>query len=106
MPLPSVVWVLPFAAILVAIAAMPLAAPHFWESNRRKGAVVGLIALPVLVRLLVANPAALEHAAVEYASFMALIGSLYVVSAGILVEGDIEATPRVNATLLLMGAVL
>ena len=29
-------WVLPFAAMLLAIAVGPLWAPHHWESNRTK----------------------------------------------------------------------
>ena len=38
--------------------------------------------------------------------FMVLLGSLFVVSGGILVTGDIEAKPVVNATFLAVGAVL
>ncbi|HVY61234.1 MAG TPA: sodium:proton antiporter, partial [Planctomycetota bacterium] len=105
-PFPSMLWILPFAATLLAIAALPLAAPHFWERNRNKALVVGGLALPVLFRLLAVNRGALAHVAREYVSFMALVGSLYVISAGILVEGDIEAKPRVNALILLLGAVL
>ena len=39
-------WTLfPFAGLLLAIAIVPLAAPHFWESNRNKGVVVTLLFL-------------------------------------------------------------
>ena len=64
-------------------AVLPLAAPRFWESNRRKGIVTGLLAAPVLALLLARDPRALAHAAQEYASFIALLGSLFVISAGI-----------------------
>ena len=37
---------LPFLAILLLIALMPALAPHWWESNRNRGIVMGLIALP------------------------------------------------------------
>jgi hypothetical protein len=42
------VWtVLPFVFLLLAIAILPLLLPHFWESNRNKGLVAALLALPV-----------------------------------------------------------
>jgi hypothetical protein len=42
------VWsVVPFAGLLLAIAALPLAAPHFWESNRNRARVAAAAALPV-----------------------------------------------------------
>jgi len=52
------------------------------------------------------NPTALVHAGVDYVSFLILLGSLFVISGGILVTGDIEATPRVNTVFLAIGAVL
>ena len=30
---PSLIWIAPFASLLLGIAVIPLAAPHFWESN-------------------------------------------------------------------------
>jgi Na+/H+ antiporter NhaD/arsenite permease-like protein len=42
----------------------------------------------------------------DYLSFILLLGSLYVISGGILVTGDIRATPASNALFLLIGAVL
>ena len=33
---PGFAWVLPFVALLLCIAVVPLAAPAFWESNLRK----------------------------------------------------------------------
>ena len=47
--------VLPFAGLLLSIAILPLLAPHFWESNRNKGLVAGLFALPVALYLLLAH---------------------------------------------------
>jgi Na+/H+ antiporter NhaD/arsenite permease-like protein len=98
--------VLPFVAMLLAIGFMPLLAARWWESLRRKAILTGLIALPVLVFLILWSPAHLAHTIREYSSFICLLGSLYVISGGILLTGDIRATPRVNATFLLCGAVL
>jgi Na+/H+ antiporter NhaD/arsenite permease-like protein len=103
---PVVWWTAPFVAMLLCIAILPLLAPHFWESNARKLAVSALLGLPVLVLYAVNHPAALVHTAEEYFSFIVLLGSLFVVSGGILITGDLEATPRVNAAFLATGAVL
>jgi Na+/H+ antiporter NhaD/arsenite permease-like protein len=98
--------VLPFALLLLAIAVMPLAAAHWWEHNRNKAIVGGVLSLPVVVYLLRAAPEALAHSLVEYASFVALLGALYVVAGGIRVTGDLRATPLTNTLLLAAGAVL
>ena len=60
---PRLAWALPFAALLLAIAVLPLAAPAFWESNLRKLGVAALLGAPVLVLYLRAHPEALVHAA-------------------------------------------
>jgi Na+/H+ antiporter NhaD/arsenite permease-like protein len=103
---PGVAWTLPFAAMLLAIALLPLAAPDFWSSNLRKLAIGAVLGLPVLVLYARHHPAALAHAAGDYLSFIILLGSLFVVSGGVLVTGDIEARPSVNTAFLAVGAVL
>jgi Na+/H+ antiporter NhaD/arsenite permease-like protein len=103
---PSPMWALPFAAMLLAIAVLPLALPRFWESNLRKLGVALVLALPVLVLYLRARPEALVHVAHDYVSFIVLLGGLFVISGGVFLEGDLEATPRTNALFLLTGAVL
>jgi hypothetical protein len=70
---PPVAWGLPFMALLLGIAILPLAAPRFWESNLRKLAVSVLLGLPVLVLYLSHHPQALVHAGTDYASFMILL---------------------------------
>jgi Na+/H+ antiporter NhaD/arsenite permease-like protein len=103
---PSLPWAVPFVALLLAIAVLPLAAPHFWESNLRKLAVAAVLGLPVLVLYLRMHPETLVHAALDYVSFIVLLGGLFVISGGILLEGDLEATTRTNAALLGIGALL
>jgi Na+/H+ antiporter NhaD/arsenite permease-like protein len=101
---PAAGWALPFAGLLLAIAILPLAAPHFWDSNLKKLAVAGALALPVLWLYAQVRPDALGHAASDYVSFIILLGGLFVISGGILLEGDLEATTRTNALLLGAGA--
>ena len=103
---PAIAWALPFAVLLLAIALLPLAAPRFWESNLRKLAVAALLSLPVLALYLGARPEALVHAARDYVSFIVLLGGLFVISGGVMLEGDLQATTRTNALLLGAGALL
>ena len=98
--------VLPFAALLLAIAVLPLAAPHFWEKNRWKAVVAAALALPVAGWLLATRPALIAHAAVEYGSFIALLGALFVIAGGIHVAGDVEGRPATNTAILATGALL
>ena len=98
--------VLPFALLLAAIAVLPLAASHFWESNRNKAIVAGLLSLPILAYVGLAHAESLLHSGVEYVSFIALLGALFVVAGGIHLDGDLEGRPEINAGILLLGAVL
>ena len=97
---------LPFVAMLLAIAILPLAAPHWWEPNRNKLIVSAGLGLPVLVLYLGRQPTALVHMGGDYVSFVVLLGGLYAIAGGILLRGDLEATPAVNGTFLGAGALL
>jgi Na+/H+ antiporter NhaD/arsenite permease-like protein len=99
--------VLPFALLLLAVAVLPLAAHDWWHSNRNKAIVAAALGLPVLGWLLATGRTTpLLHAGEEYVSFVVLLGSLFVVSGGVCVEGDLRATPRANATILALGGLL
>jgi len=97
--------VLPFLVLLLCIALMPLFAAHFWEHHYPKVAV-GLGLLTVLYFGVKQDWHPLVHAAHEYVSFMALIGSLYVISGGIGIRVKGEATPLRNTVFLAIGALL
>ncbi len=101
---------LPFALLLLAIALLPLAAPHFWESNRNKGLISAALSLPfaawLVLRFGSAGARAIEHSMLDYLSFMALLGSLFVISGGIYVRGSLAGTPLSNSVFLAIGAVL
>lgn len=98
--------VAPFAILLACIAILPLAASHFWESDRNKALVAGALSVPVVIWLLMNEPAGLAHTAHEYVSFVILLGSLYTISGGIHFAGDLRATPSTNTAMLALGAVL
>ena len=107
MPAPLPLYsVLPFVAMLLAIAFLPLTLPHWWEPNRNKLAISAGLGLPVLLLYMVREPGALVHMAGDYASFIVLLIGLYVIAGGILLRGDLEATPAVNSAFLGTGAAL
>lgn len=103
------VWsALPFAALLLGIAVLPLVVGHWWHANRSKGIVTAGLALPVAVFLLSqpGGTGALLHGLEEYVSFIALLTALYVIAGGIVVAGDLPAHPLTNVLFLACGAVL
>lgn len=103
---PSIWMVLPFVTLLLCIALMPLLAAEFWEHHYPKIAIsLGLITACYYL-IVMKDVQSLLHAAAEYISFMALVGSLYVISGGIKITVKGEATPMANTIFLLVGAVL
>src|SRR6266446_61066 len=103
---PPIYAVIPFIAMLMAIAVCPLWIPHWWEPNRNKLVVAAAFGLPILALYLARRPGALRSMAEEYVSFIILLGGLYVISGGILLRGDLTATPFVNTAFLALGSLL
>jgi Na+/H+ antiporter NhaD/arsenite permease-like protein len=102
----SIGWVTPFLALLIAIAVVPFINRHWWEHNYHYvsfglGAVVAvyyMFGLHHAERLL--------GTLVEYFSFIALIGSLFVVAGGIHIQIKGRSRPLANTFLLAIGAVI
>jgi Na+/H+ antiporter NhaD/arsenite permease-like protein len=104
--LPSVYMVVPFILLLLLIAIGPLFFHHFWESHYPKIAI-GLGGVTAIYYLsFLGDPHSLLHSLSEYLAFIALLGSLFVASGGILIKVDKKATPLVNVIFLLFGAVI
>jgi len=98
--------VVPFVGLLLSIALLPLRAPHFWEDHKNKGLVAFLWSLPIAIFLLFQAPHELILSMKDYASFLLLLTALFIVSGGIVLKGDLKATPEVNTLFLLVGAIL
>ena len=100
-------WLLtPFALLLLCVALGPIAFPKVWH-RRYPHIAVGLGAVSVGYYLAVLRtPVPMLHALEEYLGFIALIGSLYIVSGGIHLTVKGEATPGANCLFLAVGAVL
>ncbi|MCX7880024.1 MAG: sodium:proton antiporter [Ignavibacteria bacterium] len=99
---------LPFVVMVLAIAIMPLATPHFWESNKNKLFVSLILGIPTAIWLLLNNLSeALVHSVFfDYLPFIILLGSLFVITGGIFLEGDLEAKPKTNLIFLIVGTIL
>ncbi len=101
--------IVPFVLMLLAIALLPLVATHWWESNRHKALVALILGGPIAGSLLLQGETgwhSIQHTLLEYVEFIVLLGSLYTISGGIALRGDLQATPVVNGCFLGLGAVL
>ena len=108
--------VVPFAALLLAIAILPLAAAHWWERNRNKLVVAVAAGLPIAALMFFEAdargvPLTLHDHPVlvalhEYVGFLLLLFALFVISGGIHVRGTLAGTPSVNAAILGIGALI
>lgn len=112
--------IIPFALLLASIAVMPFINRHWWEKNYHLVSFgLGLLVIAFyLVYIRASNGFAdvagetsyglhkLIHTGVEYYSFIALIGSLFVISGGIFIKVSNRATPLVNTVILFIGAIV
>jgi len=94
--------------MLGSIAVCPIFFNHIWEHNRNK-LIIGLIfGIPTILWLLINGYSHefFDTIIFNYIPFIILLGSLFVISGGIFVDGDIEAKPVINTTFMVIGAVL
>jgi Na+/H+ antiporter NhaD/arsenite permease-like protein len=99
----------PFGLYLLLIATLPLFFGSFWEHNRNKLIVAALVSAPVLVYLCtgrVGGGEVLLRTAVDYVSFIALLGALFTISGGIHLRGSLAGSSGANTVFLTIGAVL
>jgi Na+/H+ antiporter NhaD/arsenite permease-like protein len=96
---------LPFGVFLALIALAPFFLAAWWGKYYTRVAF-GLAAIVVAYYVIQLHAVdSVWHTAQEYLSFIALIGSLFVVSGGIHINVKGEATPGVNVLFLAIGAV-
>jgi Na+/H+ antiporter NhaD/arsenite permease-like protein len=125
--------ILPFVLLLAAIAVLPLVTTHWWDNHLHRFYVAAGLGLLTLLYYLVLHPypvqwhwlearrvepaAAGPNVAVtltvlansllaEYVPFITLLFSLYTISGGIRIEGDLPAHPSTNAAFLAVGGIL
>jgi Na+/H+ antiporter NhaD/arsenite permease-like protein len=100
--------VLPFFLLLFSIAVLPFMKKRFWKKNSNKLFVVLIFSFPIIIYLLIVGLSnrLLETILFDYIPFIVLLGSLFTITGGIYLSGDIEATPLVNTMFLGIGALL
>lgn len=99
---------LPFMAMLLCIAIAPLVVEHWWERNSNKLIVSVVLALPVAIWMIMNGMShELTHQMLfDYVPFIILLMSLFVVTGGINIKGNIEASPKINTLIIGIGYVL
>lgn len=106
----GLLWVVPFAGILLSIAFLPLVAPHFWHANFGKiSAFWALLFMGPFTYVHGLDLAAFELVHVlflEYIPFIILLLSLFTVAGGVRVKGYLAGTPAVNTVILLIGTII
>ncbi|NOZ03335.1 MAG: sodium:proton antiporter [FCB group bacterium] len=106
----SIIWMIPFAGILLSIAVFPLVAPRFWHHNFGKISFFwgAILVVPFIFKegLSTATYELLHVGLLEYIPFIILLLSLFTISGGIRLTGRLVGSPGVNVVILLLGTVL
>ena len=98
--------IIPFGILLAMIALGPVLFQHWWHKHYPKVAIgLGFVTLAYYGLGLHAVEQ-IGHTAHEYLSFIALIGSLFIVAGGIHIHLDARSSPWFNTGFLLAGAIL
>lgn len=103
------IWALiPFVLMLLSIAVIPLLAKQWWERNINKLLVSAILSVPAILYLINNNlQEELKHQILfDYIPFIILLGALFIVTGGILIQGQIQARPRNNTIILAIGYIL
>jgi Na+/H+ antiporter NhaD/arsenite permease-like protein len=106
----SLLWVIPFAGLLLCIATGPLLFHHVWEHHY--GKISAFWAAMVIIPLYMSFDASAATKGIafamllEYVPFIILLFALYTVAGGIFVRGNIHGSPLTNTGILAIGTIL
>lgn len=106
----GIIWVVPFAGILLSIAIFPLVLPEFWHHNFGKVSLfwVTILIIPFLIKegVTVTVYELLHVGLLEYIPFIILLLALFTISGGVRLTGTLVGTPIVNLLIILIGTLL
>lgn len=106
----SLLWVIPFAGILLSIALFPLFAEEFWHHHFGKISAfwAALLVVPMIMQFGFDKTLyeVLHAYLLEYFPFIILLFALFTISGGVRIKGYMRGTPEVNTGLLLLGTIL
>lgn len=110
MAVPSLLYCIPFAGILLCIALFPLVKPTWWEEHQAPVVLAWSLAfiVPFVMGFGAHHTAevVLECIINDYLTFIVLLFGLFCVAGNITLEGDLAGSPRINVGLLLFGTLL
>jgi Na+/H+ antiporter NhaD/arsenite permease-like protein len=95
-----------FVLMLLSIAVIPLVKGHWWEHNKNRAIVSAILGVPLAIFVIINDWQALIFTFHEYEQFIILLGALFVISGGILLTGDVQATPGNNTIFLAIGGLM
>ena len=106
----GIIWVVPFAGILLSIAIFPLVLPEFWHHNFGKISLfwATILIIPFLIKegVSVTLYELLHVGLLEYVPFIILLLALFTISGGVRLTGTLVGTPIVNLLIILIGTLL
>ena len=106
----SILWVIPFAGILLSIALLPLIASDFWHHNFGKISAfwATLFVLPFMLSqgLSITIYEVLHVGLLEYIPFIILLLALFTISGGVQLTGSLVGTPIMNTAIIFVGTLL
>lgn len=103
---PNPAIMLPFGILLVAIALGPLIGQFHWERHYHQFCIALAAVVCGYELFVIRQSDRVFHAAIDYASFMLVVGSFFIVSGGIYLRVRAPSGPIRNTLFLFFGAVL
>ena len=103
---PAQLSLVPFLTMLLCIALLPAILKHDWEKNYHRIALILAAITSGYYLFGLHHPERVLHAASDYISFIAFVGSLFVIASGIHIDVRGEAKPIRNCLFLGLGGIL
>lgn len=106
----GLMWVIPFAGILLSIALLPLLAPKVWHHHYGKigaaWAAVLLVPFALVHGIGIAWYEAMHMMVLDYVPFITMILALYTTAGGVMLSGTLQGRPAVNTAILGAGTLV
>ncbi|MCP1660656.1 sodium:proton antiporter [Neisseria perflava] len=106
----SLAWGIPFVLVLLSIALGPILVPNIWHHHFGKITILWTLVFLIPFAVTFGSGAAFHtvvHALVgEYIPFILLLLALFAISGGILIEGNLHGSAKLNTLLLFIGTAL
>jgi Na+/H+ antiporter NhaD/arsenite permease-like protein len=106
----AIFWIIPFAGILLSIAAFPLVAPDFWHHNFGRISLFWATSLivPFVIKegFQITLYELLHVGLLEYIPFIILLLALFTISGGVQLKGSLVGSPILNTAILAIGTLL